>query len=114
MSIAESGVYLIAACLPVYRSLLRVAKRDGGTTNSRITFGSKSLDGSELANLGRSGRGFSRLDRDESKSSYNGAAYTSPESDEMLVDPHTIKVQREYSVTLGTGNGRTAGRDGKV
>lgn len=112
MSIAESGVYLIAACLPVYRSLLRIAKRDDRTSSSRTPFGSKNMDASELTNLGRSGKGFSRLDKEEDKSYFNGATYNSPDSDEMLVNPHAIKIQREFSVTRGASNVQTVVRGG--
>jgi hypothetical protein len=99
ISIAESGVYLIAACLPVYRSLLRVVKKKERTGTPRATYGSKNLAGSELVNLGRSARGFARLDNEGNKVGVSTAPYGSPDSDEMLVHPHDIKVQREFTVT---------------
>lgn len=100
ISIAESGVYLIAACLPVYRSLLRTVKRSDRMGTSRVPYGSKNMDSSELANLSRSARGFSRLDKEAGGFSVTAAPYRSPDSDEMLVHPHDIiKVQREFTVT---------------
>jgi hypothetical protein len=100
ISIAESGVYLIAACLPVYRSLFRVVKRSDRVGSSRLPYGSKNAGDSELADLGRSARGFSRLDKGRGNFSVSAATYTSPDSDELLVRPHeSIKVQREFTVT---------------
>jgi len=67
---------------------------------SRIPYGSKKGDSSELANLGRSAKGFSRLDMEGGGFSVTAVPYTIPDSDEMLVHPHDIiKVQREFTVT---------------
>lgn len=106
ISIAETGVYVIAACLPMYRPLLRRAAGRIGTTlvgsgGSQPIYGSSSKS-TELRSLGKSEKGFSRLEHDEKAkvavSQYRGGEY----SEEQLVAPgglRDIQVQRSFHIS---------------
>ena len=122
ISITESGVYLIAACLPTYRSLfMTVRKRAGLSTGwsrgtGKDTSGtSRSGDGSihlisvqsKHANTG-SFSGFERIDNDERKLVQPTAtAHHFDESDRETGSMNSayynngkaIHVQRGYKVT---------------
>jgi hypothetical protein len=107
ISIAETGVYVIAACLPMYRSLLRRASEHlgsslGGSRGTKGVYGS-STKSTELRSIGKSEKGFARLDPNEKANNtfieYKGSADT---SDEQLVVPDSvgdIQVQRSYFVS---------------
>jgi hypothetical protein len=107
VSIAETGVYVIAACLPMYRSLLKTAVERVGTTfgGSRKTqtgYGSGSHS-TELRSLGKSEKGFSRLDEEKSKTTTTVSQYrVGPDySDEQLVPAgmNDIQIQRTFDVS---------------
>jgi hypothetical protein len=84
VSIAETGVYVLGACLPIYRSLYRSIKSRGGTTfGSRSGFASERRDGTsvKLKSLHKSQKGFEY-------------------SDEQLVSPNgQIRVKRDVRIT---------------
>jgi len=104
ISIAETGVYVIAACLPMYRSLFRRAVGHIGTSLGRSR-GTQGIYGSnrstELRSLGKSEKGFARIQHDELASSTFPKGRGSDTSDERLVSPdgrREIQVQRSYIV----------------
>ncbi|TAQ91354.1 hypothetical protein B7494_g345 [Chlorociboria aeruginascens] len=73
ISMAEAGVYLIAACLPTYRSLFRSVRERVGGTNALGTRGTRNQTDAELSSVKPKGKplssaslnGFERLDYDE-------------------------------------------------
>lgn len=104
ISVAEAGVYIIAACLPTYRSLLRSKKSRSGTgVSSKGLYGSNHSKGTELRSLGKTEKGFERLDHDDKKATVNVAPFSGPEySDEHLVPAgglRDIQVQRSFYVS---------------
>lgn len=109
MSVSESGVYLIAACLPSFRTLLRSMKSRGGTTlgtkgmYGSSGHGSKHSNGTELRSIGKAEKGFERLDRDNKKATSSVSPYVGPDySDEQLVPAgglRDIQVQRSFYVS---------------
>ena len=84
ISIAETGVYVLGACLPIYRSLYRSIKSRGGTAfSSRSGFASERRDRSavKLETLHKSQKGFEL-------------------SDEHLVSQNgQIRVKRDVQIT---------------
>ena len=106
ISIAETGVYVIAACLPIYRSLLRrAASRMGTSANS--SRGTKGAYGSsnksmELRSLGKPEKGFARLQHDEKTNGTTSHYTVDDTSDEQLVVPagsRDIQVQRSFHIS---------------
>ncbi|KAF2797222.1 hypothetical protein K505DRAFT_298737 [Melanomma pulvis-pyrius CBS 109.77] len=68
ISIAECGVYLLAACLPIYRSLfLSVKSRTTTGYGSKASYGKGGSSNLELRSLTQSGKGFERLETNEVK-----------------------------------------------
>ncbi|KAH7121301.1 hypothetical protein B0J11DRAFT_491377 [Dendryphion nanum] len=100
VSIAECSIYIIAACLPVYRSLLRNIKNRSGSSLGKKGYssGSRSKD-TELRSIGKHEKGFSKLG--DSKPS--GIITTTPDSSsdfrQHVNSPNDIKVQRQFYVT---------------
>lgn len=86
ISIAETGVYVFAACLPIYRSLYRSIKTRAGTTfGTGAGYTSERRDGSDLKmkSLSKSQKGFA--DSDEHLVSTNGRS--------------EIRVKRDIQIT---------------
>jgi hypothetical protein len=85
LSIGESGAYLIAACLPTFRTLLRAAKPKAGYTygsapSNKFQSSNKSKNtknNTELSSMNKSG--FSRLSNDK------GSAISTVSDEEILV-----------------------------
>jgi hypothetical protein len=109
VSIAESGVYLIAACLPNYRSLFRTVRERtaGGTrTNGHGTFGESIPLNTRHTKV--FGNGFSRLDNDgralTSKGNFVESSVKVASSVDSNLDISTgkIQVKQDYAVSPST------------
>jgi len=101
LSIGESGAYLIAACLPTYRSLFRAAKGKVGYTQgskpSRVFPSSNSPSGksTELSAISKQ-KGFSRLDNDKS---FGVSTYQSSDEEVLVPMDEHADVERKYHVS---------------
>ncbi|OCL04356.1 hypothetical protein AOQ84DRAFT_346335 [Glonium stellatum] len=103
ISIAEAGVYLIAACLPTYRSLFRSVRNRNGLSTAKGSRGTRQDTTPQLVSVqskhskvfgSGSLSGFSRLDNDESN--YKDANLVESGSYEL---GKRIQVQRDFGIT---------------
>jgi hypothetical protein len=96
LSIGESGAYLIAACLPTFRTLLRAVKPKpaysyGSAPSNKFPSSNKSKNTkntTELSSMSKSG--FSRLSNDK------GSAVSTTSDEEILV-PASGDQRKPYS-----------------
>jgi hypothetical protein len=100
VTLAEGGAYLIAACMPSYRSLFRKV-RDHATTGTR-TDRHGSRDITSLNSRHTNGNGFSRLDN-EGKASTGKRDFVDSSSINSNLLP-TGKIQVTHDVYVGSSS----------
>lgn len=101
LSIGESGAYLIAACLPTFRSLFVAARTKVGYTQgskpSRAYPSSNGASGksTELSTISKQ-KGFSRLNNDKS---FGVSTYQSSDEEVLVPMAKQAGAERKYHVT---------------
>lgn len=104
ISIAETSVYVFAACLPSYRTFFTQSKGRFGTTTGGSAHGKPSFYSStkstELKSLDRATKGFSRLTHDEKDIGVNSKYSGDASEEELVVSPDTRSIQVHTSFVV--------------
>lgn len=102
VSITESSIYIMAACLPIYRSLYRsVRERTESSFGAKGTYGSAHSRGVALRSIGKVNKEFSPYDTDDTNPMVT-TTFTSSNFERLpdeLGSPTDIKVERQVLVT---------------